>query len=424
MGSLISSFRQLLAKLFFRQYPPLSLQTSVSVQAMSTYSCTVSTKPGAAPEDSKLHHVKDQSGKLISFQNPFPSYGRWKDISLFKAGLIYFRYKAEGKLPVPDTSNAQIPTISPSFLPSRTGSSLRLTWLGHASYFVEFPSGFRALFDPVFEEKYSGMGPKRFTSPACKLGDFPALDAVFISHNHPDHLSYTSIKELVELYPRVHFFVGLRESKWYHDNGIKAVTEMDWWDDAEVVLERTMNPKVGSDDAESDVSTSPERISARVSFLPSQHGTMRTPLDFNKTLWGSWAITSGDKSMWFAGDTGYRCVPEGIEELGPGFDKLPRNPNFSQIGELRGPFDVGLIPIGAYAPRMMYSPVHASPYDAVEIFQDTKCKNAMAIHWGTWALTSEPVEEPPEKLKEALKIKGLAQTGLFDVCSIGESRDF
>lgn len=322
---------------------------------------------------------------------------------------------------MPDTSNAHIPAVPVSFLSSRAASSsLRTTWLGHASCFVEFPSGLRALFDPVFEERYSAIGPKRFTPAACKPGDFPALDAVFISHNHPDHLSYTTVKEIVRVYPRVHFFVGLGAGKWFHDSGIHAVTEMDWWDDAEVVLDRatTATSEVGSDEVKL------ERISARVSCLPSQHGSMRTPLDKDRSLWASWAITSGAKSVWFAGDTGYRNVPVGIEELGPGFDKLPRNPQFAQIGNLRGPFDLGLIPIGAYHPRYMYSPVHASPYDAVEIFQDTKCKKALGIHWGTWALTSEPVEEPPEKLREALEIKGLPPKGVFEAWAIGESREF
>lgn len=72
----------------------------------------------------------------------------------------------------------------------------------------------------------------------------------------------------------------------------------------------------------------------------------------------------------------------------------------------------------------MYSGVHASPYDAFEIFQDTRCKKALAMHWGTFALTSEPVGEPHVKLKEALKIKGLHETGLFDACAVGESRNF
>lgn len=239
---------------------------------------------------------------------------------------------------------------------------------------------------------------------------------MFISHNHFDHLSYTTVKALAQEYPRVHFFVGLGVAKFFHESGIKAVTEMDWWDDAEVTLKKTTSSDEGAQD--------PKIISTKVSFLPSQHGSLRSPFDRDRTLWGSWSVTSGAKSVWFAGDTGYRCVPDGMEELGPGFDELPRDPQFSQIGDLRGPFDLGLIPIGAYQPRQIWSPIHASPYDAVEMFQDTKCKKAIGIHWGAWALTSEPVEEPPEKLKEALKIKGLPQTGLFDVCAIGESREY
>lgn len=262
------------------------------------------------------------------------------------------------------------------------------------------------------------MGPKRFTQAACKPGDFPALDAVFVSHNHHDHLSYTSIKEIVHRYPGVHFFVGLGLASWFHDSGISAVTEMDWWDDAEVTLECNRNQSIP------ETSDSLHRIRVRVSCLPTQHSSMRTGFDKDRTLWASWAVSSGGKSVWFAGDTGYRCIPEGVEEPGPALNSFPRNPQFSQIGELRGPFDLGLIPIGAYSPRFVYSPIHASPYDAVEIFQDTKCRMALGIHWGTWALTSEEVDEPPKRLQDALKLKGLPQAGLFDVCAIGESRDF
>lgn len=331
-------------------------------------------------------------------------------------------------MPVPDTSNANIPTINPTFLASRggdNGNTARATWLGHASYLVEFHSGFRALFDPVFEDQYSFLGPKRFTPAAAQVVDLVELDAVFISHNHPDHLSYPTIKQLVAKFPNLHFFVGLGLAKWFRDSGIHAVTEMDWWDDAHVVLLQKGKPDGALASKEGATTPSaPEQITARVSCLPSQHGSLRTGFDYGHTLWASWAITSGGKSAWFAGDTGYRCVPEGMQELGPGFDDLPRNPQFAQIGTLRGPFDLGLIPIGAYHPRFMYSAVHASPYDAVEILQDTKCQKAMAMHWGAFALTSEPVEEPPLKLKEALKLKGLAETGLFDVCAVGESRQF
>lgn len=70
------------------------------------------------------------------------------------------------------------------------------------------------------------------------------------------------------------------------------------------------------------------------------------------------------------------------------------------------------------------SPMHANPFDSVNIFVDTKCTKAMGIHWGTWVLTTEDILEPPMLLKKAMKQKGLPDTGVFDVCDIGESRDF
>lgn len=131
--------------------------------------------------------------------------------------------------------------------------------------------------------------------------------------------------------------------------------------------------------------------------------------------------------MWFGGDTGYRAVPkesDGEDDWSEKWSHLPHCPAFKDIGRLRGPFDLGLIPIGAYMPRFVMSSMHANPRDAVEIFRDTQCKRALGIHWGTWVLTEEDVLEPPKKLKEALKLHDIPETGIFDVCDIGESREF
>lgn len=218
-------------------------------------------------------------------------------------------------------------------------------------------------------------------------------------------------------HPRAHFFVGRGLEAWFKKHGLRNVTELDWWEDAEINL--TLG-RAGDSGA-------PRDVTARISCTPSQHTSGRGIFDRDSTLWCSWAVYSGGRSVWFAGDTGYRRVPRTpkfANNYGPEHEALPRCPQFKQIGELRGPFDLGLIPIGAYHPPAAFSRMHANPFDAVEIFCDSRCRRAMAIHWGTWALTMEEVLEPPALLREALKRKGLPETGTFDVCDIGESREF
>jgi L-ascorbate metabolism protein UlaG (beta-lactamase superfamily) len=347
--------------------------------------------------------------------------------------LTQRRARVSGNMPSPDVSNVKIPVVQPDLLASRTGSdALRATWLGHACYFVEFPGGLRVLFDPVFEDRCTPVqwaGPKRYSPPACSLADLPPVDAVVISHSHYDHLSHPSVQEIARRNPEAHFFVGLGLEKWFHASGITKVTELDWWQDADLVLTKAKPAEGGADAAEAAEAdkTAPDTISARITCLPCQHSSGRTATDRDTTLWASWAVRSGGKSVWFGGDTGYRRVPrvgKGVDDYGAEYEALPRCPQFKQIGELRGPFDLGLIPIGAYSPRWLFSWMHANPYDSVEIFKETRCRRAMGIHWGTWVLTSEEVEEPPRMLREALKASGIAETGVFDVCDVGETREF
>jgi N-acyl-phosphatidylethanolamine-hydrolysing phospholipase D len=346
------------------------------------------------------------------------------------------RRRLNGTWKFPDTTLATVPVIQPTFLPTRKSSqALRATWLGHACYYVEFPSGLRVLFDPVFEDRCSPLthvGPKRYTATPCHISDIPIVDVVVISHSHYDHLSHPTVLELHKKHPNAHFLVGLGLKKWFHECGITNVEELDWWTDIDLTLspstgEKRVSTASSTENAPNNDSASPLNITARISCLPCQHTSARSTFDKGATLWCSWAVSSGGKSVWFGGDTGYRAVPElpkGEDDYGEKYKDLPYCPAFKQIGDLRGPFDLGLIPIGAYDPRFIMSPMHANPFDSVNIFVDTKCKKAMGIHWGTWILTSEDVLEPPMLLKKAMKTKGLPETGVFDVCDIGESRDF
>lgn len=209
-----------------------------------------------------------------------------------------------GKGNNPDTTPPTVTVRKPDFLPSRETSKLRATWLGHACFYVEFPSGLRVLFDPVFEARCGPccgpltLGPKRFTEPPCQIKDIPIIDVVVISHNHYDHLSAPTVYEIAKRHPRCHFFVPLGNKSWFHDSGIHQVTELDWWDERDIALSSQGN---GSQVAQVGEASPAAEIKARISCLPCQHVTARGPFDKYKTLWASWAIESGGNKVYFTG---------------------------------------------------------------------------------------------------------------------------
>ncbi|KAF2500636.1 Zn-dependent hydrolase/oxidoreductase [Lophium mytilinum] len=402
---------------------------SVAASA-ALYSATTSPAQlaGAEPEDAQelKHHLKNGKG----FLNPWDS---WKETV---GPMIIFEMiwrRLSGKSHAPDTTPPTVPVRAPSFLPTRETPELRATWLGHACYLIEFPSGLRVLYDPVFTPRcspFSFMGPKRYTEPPCQIENIPFVDAVVISHNHYDHLSHPCIMKIKEKFPNAHFFVPLGNKKWFLECEVHSVTELDWWQERDFTLSLVKESNGGSTVEVGDVDVKKETplgtMTATIGCLPCQHVSARGPLDKCRTLWASWSVESGGKKVYFAGDTGYRAVPrlpEGTDDYDPKLN-LPVCPAFAEIGALRGPFDLGLIPIGAYDPRHIMSPMHANPVDSVNIFKDTKCRRALGMHWGTWVLTEEDVMEPPRFLKRALKDKGIPETGVFDVCDIGESREF
>lgn len=162
------------------------------------------------------------------------------------------------------------------------------------------------------------------------------------------------------------------------------MTELDWWEERDLHLsDKEAKSPVSADTSSAVTEKSAEQMVARIGCLPCQHTSARSGFDKGHTLWASWSVESGGKKVWFGGDTGYRAVPElpkDVDDYGPEHD-YPHCPAFKRIGELRGPFDLGLIPIGAYDPRWIMSPMHANPFDSVNIFKDTRCQRAMGIHW-------------------------------------------
>lgn len=211
-----------------------------------------------------------------------------------------------------------LPVLTPYFVqkPERfgkTGSGLRVTWLGHASVMVEMDD-VTFLTDPIFSQRASPvqfMGSKRFRGPPCTVNDLPKIDAVLISHNHYDHLDYPTVRGLNARFgSELRWFVPLGLLDWMQSCGCENVIELDWWGENCI----------------------PGHDAVTFVFTPAQHWCRRAARDENRVLWGSWSVLGPWNRFFFAGDTGY-CVA------------------FEEIGKRFGPFDLAAIPIGAYEPR-------------------------------------------------------------------------
>jgi len=240
--------------------------------------------------------------------------------------------------------------------------------MGHASFLVQM-DGLNILTDPVWSDRCSPisfLGPLRYRKPPCQLSELPRIDVVLVSHNHYDHLDLLTVRHFRN---QVLWIVPDGHRSWFAAENIDRVIEMKWWD------------------------TYPLKPGVDVACLPAQHWSKRTAFDDMVSLWSGWGIL-GQKKLFFAGDTGY-C--EG----------------FQQIGDKFGPFDLSLIPIGAYEPRWMMQCQHVDPVEAVSIHQDLRSKQSIGMHWGTWVLTDEHVLEPPQMLAAELSQRNLEPTSFI-----------
>lgn len=269
------------------------------------------------------------------------------------------------------------PLLDPN---SQPDSPRQAVWIGHSTVIVSI-DGVSVITDPVFSDRASPVsfaGPKRVVPPALTADDLPDIEAVIISHSHYDHLDLPSLKALHKRQPGVTFLVPLGLKALLQGAGIDKVIELDWWEDAMV----------------GDV---------KFTATPVRHWSSRTPFDRNQTLWAGWMVNWPDYAFYFAGDSGY-------------------TDDFVTTREKLGAPDLAAIPIGAYDPRNFMKASHMNPEEAVQAFEDLQAGQAIAVHWGTFKLTLEPLAEPPQRLRSELNRRGLAE-GRFLALTHGQKLD-
>ncbi|WP_225408734.1 MBL fold metallo-hydrolase [Stigmatella hybrida] len=245
---------------------------------------------------------------------------------------------------------AAVPRVEPDLAtlatPPAPGEGARLTWLGHASWLVQL-DGVSLLVDPVFSETLS-LVIHRNVPPGVPVGKLPPITASLVSHNHYDHLDLPSLRQV-----GAPIVTGLGHAPIFQGARLPC-TELDWWG----------STRVGP---------------VTVHYVPSQHWSRRSLADANSMLWGGFVIEGSSARLYHSGDTAYF---EGFREIGRRYPGI----------------DAAMLPIGAYDPAWFMSKQHMNPEEAVQAFEDLGAARFLAMHWGTFKLTDEPLDEPPQRL--------------------------
>lgn len=257
---------------------------------------------------------------------------------------------------------------------------LALTFVNHITFLVQF-RGLNVLTDPVYSRRVSPfrhVGPKRVRPPGLAFADLPPIHLVLVTHNHYDHLDIETLLRLEEVHSP-HFVTTLGNRAFLQQFGLQAVQELDWWQ-------------------------SVDALGAVVTLTPAQHWSSRRPRNRNRTLWGGFLVRSGERLVYFAGDTGYWK-------------------HFREVRERFGRVDLALLPIGAYEPRWFMRDQHMNPDDAVRAHLDLDPGISVGTHFGCFPLTDEGIDDPILELAAARERYGVPADA-FQVLETGETRLF
>jgi L-ascorbate metabolism protein UlaG (beta-lactamase superfamily) len=267
--------------------------------------------------------------------------------------------------------------VEPRRPPTPGPDEVVVTFVGHATFLIQTAAA-NVLIDPVYYRRASPVpfaGPRRVRAPGVRFDDLPPISLVLLSHNHYDHCDLGTLRLLDRRF-HPHFVTPLGNGRLLRSAGIRQVEELDWWQAA---------------------SAAPLPIT----LARAQHFSARGPFDRNRALWGGFLIKTGGQRILHAGDSGY-------------------GPHFREIAARLGPVDLALLPIGAYEPRWFMKDIHMNPAEAVQAHLDLAAHQSLAMHFGTFQLTPEGIDEPVRELSKALRERGVPAE-CFRTMDAGES---
>jgi L-ascorbate metabolism protein UlaG (beta-lactamase superfamily) len=265
---------------------------------------------------------------------------------------------------------------------ARVAEGISITFINHSTFLLQV-DGINILTDPVYSERVSPLrwlGPRRVHAPGVRMEDLPPIDVVLISHNHYDHLDEDTLLDLARRQEEPPLILaGLGNGALFSRLGLARHRDMDW----------SQSVSVGD---------------LEIVFTECRHMSGRGIADQGKTLWGSFVIRSSAGGIYYAGDSGY-------------------GPHYRETGERFGPISLSLLPIGAYEPRWFMADGHLNPAEAVQAHLDLGSRQSVGIHFGTFQLTYEGIDQPIIDLDAALEQSGLSHER-FRVLAPGETRRF
>jgi L-ascorbate metabolism protein UlaG (beta-lactamase superfamily) len=284
-----------------------------------------------------------------------------------------------------------------------------VTFIGHSTFLIRTASTV-ILTDPVFTSHagpFGRMGPRRVRPPAIDPASLPPVDLVLVSHNHYDHLQPSSLRLVAESATFVAPLGVARQLSLPPKGGsymvgrgqVSSPTNASSKDPSQA------NPVVSAfrrKIEELDWWQSATAAGAEITCVPAQHFSARTPWDRNRTLWCGYVVRVDGVTLYFAGDSGY-------------------SPQFAEIGARCPSIDVALLPIGAYEPRWFMKPVHMNPDEAVRAHRDVRARVSIGMHFGTFQLTDEAIDEPLRALDRARAAHGVGRDA-FRVLDFGETQ--